>query len=66
MTTTCVLFTTASEIWVPSPFTITAATNTMRLDDQRPAETELTVVNDCGHAVGGWTHFIAQNPAAQG
>lgn len=48
-----------------SPFAITAATNTVLLDDNRQGLTSFTVSNTTSHALRGRAHIVAQ-PATAG
>jgi hypothetical protein len=50
---------------MPNPFTITAATNTIRLDDTRQAQTTFTVFNSSGRAMRGRARIVVQNPASE-
>ena len=49
---------------MPSPFTITAATNSLRLDSKRQAETTFTVYNGTGRNTRGRAGLVPQDPAA--
>lgn len=48
-----------------SPFAITAATNTIRLDNKRQAETSFTVFNSSGRAMRGRARIVPQDPVAE-
>jgi hypothetical protein len=48
-----------------NPFTITAATNTMRLDDTRQAQTTFTVFNNSGRSMRGRARISPQDPASE-
>src|SRR5215210_8622022 len=47
-----------------SLFAITAATNTLRLDNKRQAETQFTVFNAGGRLVRGRARLVPANPAS--
>jgi len=47
-----------------SPFAITAATNTVLLDNNRQGQTSLTVSNTTPHAIRGRAHIVAQQTTA--
>jgi hypothetical protein len=47
-----------------NPFTITAATNSLRLDGKRQAETTFTVYNSSGRNTRGRASLAPQNPAS--
>jgi uncharacterized protein (UPF0333 family) len=47
------------------PFTITAATNTLKLDKKRQAETSFTVVNSSGRALRGRAIVVPENPVIE-
>ena len=49
---------------MPSPFAITAATNTVSLDSNRKGQTSFTVSNTTGRPTRGRAHVAAQSAAA--
>ena len=49
---------------MPSPFSITSATNGLRLDDQRQGRTTFTVFNAAGRPLGGRAHLVPDDEAA--
>jgi hypothetical protein len=48
-----------------NPFAITAATNTIRLNDTRQAQATFTVFNNSGRAMRGRARIVVQNPASE-
>ncbi len=51
---------------MPGPFTITAATNSVKLDANRQGETTFTVFNGSGRPLRGQARLQAEDPAATG
>ncbi len=50
---------------MPNPFAITAATNTVRLDAKRQAETSFSVFNNSGRLIRGRARLVPQNQASE-
>jgi hypothetical protein len=50
---------------MPSPFSITAATNSVRLDENRSGETTFTVFNASGRPIRGRARLVTEDPATQ-
>jgi hypothetical protein len=50
---------------MPSQFAITAATNTLRLDEKRQSEAQFTVFNASGRPLRGRVRIVSENPVAQ-
>jgi hypothetical protein len=50
---------------MPVPFAVTAATNSVRLDEQHKGEAVYTVFNASGRAIRGRAQVVSDKPAAQ-
>jgi hypothetical protein len=51
---------------MPGPFTVTAATNSVKLNDNRQGEAAFTVFNGSGRPLRGQARLKAEDPAATG